>query len=62
MILHKSLTVHVEGWCSVIGATHQYQCEYEVCVCVCVCVRAHTSVPASHACVHMHVASHASVH
>ena len=23
MILHKSLTVHVEGWCSVIGATHQ---------------------------------------
>ena len=30
MILHKSLTVHVEGWCSVIGATHQYQCECEV--------------------------------
>ena len=30
MILHNPLTVHVEGWCSVIGATHQYQCEYEV--------------------------------
>ena len=30
MILHKSLTIQVEGWCSVIGATHQYQCEYEV--------------------------------
>ena len=32
MILHKSLIDHVEGCCSVIGATHQYQCEYEVLV------------------------------
>ena len=25
MILHKSLTINVGGWCSVIGATHQYE-------------------------------------